>query len=212
MSILVPITIDGANIAAAIEQNSAIVEALYTMAMNPPVPPNPALPPGDPIDSDDDVDEGLGPEEVAAIETAKVQATKLALRDSLASNGLAMRKALRGDIMKGYFASPLAMTEMSIEDMMLEISTDDLRRVGTIKDRIYMPVHFVQKWVLPTIQVRKALQKLEDKSLPGGIETAMLYSIYDQSVMDLNRSTSANLADNYALRAMVAHAKDDTVK
>jgi hypothetical protein len=67
-----------------------------------------------------------------------------------------MRKALRGDIMKGYFASPLAMNEMSIKDMLLEISTDDLRHVGTIKDRIYMPVHFVQKWVLPTIQVRKA--------------------------------------------------------
>ncbi len=136
----------------------------------------------------------------------------VALRDSLASSGLAMRKVLRGDIMKGYFASPLAMTEMSIEDMMLEIPTEDLRHVGTIKDRIYMPVHFVQKWVLPTIQVRKALQLLEDKSLPGGIETAMLYSIYDQSVMDLTRSTSANLADNHALRAMVAHAKDDTVK
>jgi hypothetical protein len=88
-----------------------------------------------------------------------------------------MRKALRGDIMKGYFASPLAMMEMSIEDMLLEIPTDDLRHVGTIKDRIYMPAHFVRKWVLPTIQVRKALQKLEDKTLPGGIKTAMLYSI-----------------------------------
>jgi hypothetical protein len=74
----IPITI-----AAAIEQNAAIVDTLYTMVANPPVPnePNPALPPGDPIDSDDDVElidynEGLGPEEVAAIEAAKVQATK----------------------------------------------------------------------------------------------------------------------------------------
>ncbi len=67
------------------------------------------------------------------------------------------------------------MKEMSIEDMLLEIPTDDLCHVGTIKDRIYMPVHFAQKWVLPTIQVHKALQLLEDKSLPGGIETAMLY-------------------------------------
>jgi hypothetical protein len=30
--------------------------------------------------------------------------------------------------------------------------------------------------------------------------------------MDLNRSTSANHADNQALRAMVAHAKNDTIK
>jgi hypothetical protein len=139
-------------IAMAIEHNAAIVNALYTAVVNPPVPnePNPALPPGDPIDDDDDVElvdynEGLNPEEIAALEAAKIQATKVALRDSLASNGLAMRKALRGDIMKGYFASPLTMKEMSIEDMLLEIPTDDLCHVGTIKDRIYMPVHFVQK-------------------------------------------------------------------
>jgi hypothetical protein len=199
-------------IAMAIDQDNT------TTVATPPVPnePNPALPPGESIDVDNeeliDYNEGLNPEEIAALEAAKIQATKVALRDSLASNGLAMRKALRGNIMKGYFASPMTMEEMSIEDMLLEIPTDDLRHVGTIKDRIYIPVHFVQMWVLPTIQVRKALQLLEDKSLPGGIETAMHYSIYDQSAMDLNRSTSANLADNQALRAMVAHAKDDSIK
>ncbi len=195
--------------------------------MNPPVPnePNPALPPGDyddevvgneTINVDDDklidYDKGLTTEEIAAIQAAKILATKVAMRDSLASNGLAMRKALRGDIMKDHFASPLTMDEMSIEDMLLEIPTDDLRHVGTIKDRICMPVDFVQKWVLLTIQVRKALQLLEDKTQPGGIKTAMIYSIFDQSVMDLNRSTSANHADNQALRAMVAHATDDTIK
>jgi hypothetical protein len=58
-------------IAQAIDQNDP------TTVVNPPVPnePNPALPPGDPIDSDDEVElidynEGLGPEEVAAIEAA----------------------------------------------------------------------------------------------------------------------------------------------
>ncbi len=83
----VPITIEAHNIAMAMEAEMA-------MAMNPPVPNalNPALPPGEPpIDSDDDVElidynDGLGPEEIAAIEAAKIQATKVALRDSLASN------------------------------------------------------------------------------------------------------------------------------
>jgi hypothetical protein len=75
-----------------------------TTVANSPVPnkPNPALPPGQPIDVDDeeliDYNDGLTTEEIAALEAAKIQATKVALRDSLARNGLAMRKALRGDI------------------------------------------------------------------------------------------------------------------
>ncbi len=114
--------------------------------------------------------------------------------------------------MKGYFTSPLAMQEMSAEDILLEIPTEDTCHCGTIQDRVYMPVSFMQKWVLPTIKVRKALQLLEDKALPGGIETAMLYSIYDQSVMDLTRDPRTNARDNQALRAMVEHAKDYTIK
>ncbi len=37
----------------------------------------------------------------------------------------------------------------------------------------------------------------------------MLASIFDQSVMDLNKPISINMADNEALRAMVYHTKDD---
>jgi hypothetical protein len=49
--------------------------------------------------------------------------------------------------------------------------------------------------------------------LPGGIGTALLYSVFDQSqsVMDLTLSNSKDLASNSALRAMVTHAKNDTV-
>jgi hypothetical protein len=59
--------------------------------VNPPVPPNPALPPGDyddsvaskdiTMDDDDDVklvdyNEDLNPEKIAALEAAKIQATR----------------------------------------------------------------------------------------------------------------------------------------
>ncbi len=78
------------------------------------------------------------------------------------------------------------MEEVSIEDIMTEIPVEDLRYVGSIKDRIYMPALFFQKWVLPTIRVRKALEQSQNGELPGGMEAAMLASIFDQSVMDLN--------------------------
>ncbi len=41
------------------------------------------------------------------------------------------------------------------------------------------------------------------------MEAAMLASIFDQSVMDLNKPISTNMSDNEALRAMVYHTKDD---
>jgi hypothetical protein len=42
------------------------------------------------------------------------------------------------------------------------------------------------------------------------MEAAMLASIFDQSVIDLNGPISGNLADIRALRAMVVHTNDDT--
>jgi hypothetical protein len=108
----------------------------------------------------------------------------LALRDQISENGFALRKELKNESIKGYFPSPLEMEEMSIEDIMTEIPVEDLRYVGSIKDLIYMPALFFQKWVLPTIRVRKALEQSQNGELPGGMEAAMLASIFDQSVMD----------------------------
>ena len=132
------------------------------------------------------------------------------LRDSLAENGFALRNVLLSEPIINYYTSPLAMEEMSVEDIMSEIPTEDLLQVGTIRDRIFMPVSFAQKYMLPTIKVQKALKLHADNNLPGGVETAMLFSIFDQSVMDLNRPVSNNLAENAALRAMVTHTRDDS--
>ncbi len=57
--------------------------------------------------------------------------------------------------------------------------------------------------------MRKALEQAQKGELPGGMEAAMLASIFDQSIMNLNNAISTNIADNEALRAMVYHTKDD---
>jgi hypothetical protein len=76
---------------------------------------------------------------------------RLALRDQISENGFALRRELKNESIKGYFPSPLEMEEMSVEDIMTEIPVEDLRYVGSVKDRIYMPASFFQKWILPTI-------------------------------------------------------------
>jgi hypothetical protein len=134
---------------------------------------------------------------------------RLALRDQISENGFALRRELKNEFIKGYIPSPLEMEEMSIENIMTEIPVEDLRYVGSIKDRIYMPASFFQKWVLPTIRVRRALEQSQNGELPGGMEAAILASIFDQSVMDFNKPVTTNIADNEALRAMVYHTRDD---
>jgi hypothetical protein len=84
------------------------------------------------------------------------------LREQIAASGQGMRRILVSEPVKKYFASPLAMEEMSVEDIMREIPPEDLHYVGSAKDRVYMPVSFVQRWVLPTIRVQKALKKSQD--------------------------------------------------
>ncbi len=130
------------------------------------------------------------------METTKATKLELELRDALAKNGLAMRQVLKEHPVKAYYTSTMLVGTILPEDILLEVPAEDRQNLGLIKDEIIMPMNFFQKWVLPTIQVRKVLKQFEDGDLPGGIETAMLYSIFDQSVMDLNRPLSENFAEN----------------
>ena len=70
---------------------------------------------------------------------------RLALRDQISENGYALRATLNSETIKGYFPSPLAMEEMSIEGIMADIPAEDLHYVGSIKDRIFMPAAFFQR-------------------------------------------------------------------
>jgi hypothetical protein len=95
------------------------------------------------------------------------------------------------ETIRGLHPSPLCLEEMSIADIMSEIPDEDLIHVGSIQDRIYMTADFSRKWVRPTIRVQKALKQSQDREVPGGMEAAMLASIFDQSVMDLNNPSTA---------------------
>ena len=56
---------------------------------------------------------------------------------------------------------------MSIADLLSENPDEDLLFVSNIKDRIYMPAEFFQKWVRPTIRVQKALKQSQDQEVQG---------------------------------------------
>ena len=126
----------------------------------------------------------------------------------LTANGHTLREILRTEKVKAHYVSPFSEENtMSIEDILQEIPKEDLHEVGAVRNRIFMPASFVQKWLIPTIRVRNALKGDGDKT-PGGIETAMLFSIFDQSTLDPTKSRQQLDEGAFSLRALVACAQD----
>jgi hypothetical protein len=138
---------------------------------------------------------------------------RVASKEMLTYNGYALREILRSEKVKSHYASPFSEEDaMSIEDILGEIPKADLHEVGTVRDRIFMPASFVQKWLIPTIRARNALKDHGIK-MPGGIETAMLFSLFDQSILDLTKSRQ-QLDDEeaHSLRALITCAQDANYK
>jgi hypothetical protein len=132
----------------------------------------------------------------------------VALKEMLTKHGHTLRDILRSEKVKAHYVSPFSEENtMSIEDILQEIPKEDLHEVGTVRDRIFMPASFVQKWLIPTIRVRSAL-KDDDNETPGGIETAMLFSIFNQSILDPTKSRQQLDEEAYPLLALVTCAQD----
>ncbi len=101
-------------------------------------------------------------------EARQREARRETLRKTIADNGFALQRTLMGETVKGYYPSPLTIEEMSIADVMSEIPDEDLPYVGSIKDRIFIPAEFFQKWVRLTIRVQKALKQSQHQGLSAG--------------------------------------------
>ena len=138
------------------------------------------------------------------IKVAQKAAERKALKEMLINNGFTLRNLLRTEKVQQHFTSPFSKENaMSPEDILSEIPKDDLHEVGLVQRRLFLSASFVQKWIIPTIRARNALNG-QGTQLPGGYETAMLFSIFDQSILDTTKTRQQLDGDAYALRAIVA--------
>jgi hypothetical protein len=168
---------------------------------------------------DDNDDDGLIEEDLidynedgtaAAVEAAAKADRLKNLREMFASQGKEYRTLLKSEKVKDLFTSTMTV-EMSAEDILSETPREELHNVGVVKGLLIMPPGFVQKYILPAIKVRKALKQSNEGNLPGGIETAIMFAFFDDSVMDYTNTIGDNLTENAMIRAMVNHAKNDTL-
>ena len=90
------------------------------------------------------------------------------------------------------------------------IPKEDAEQVNEFQGLVYMPEHFLEKYLIPSMQLRKILDHEEDtmgedfSAFPGGQETALLYSLFRHT------KDTKDVEDPDKLRALIAHANEQT--
>ncbi len=131
------------------------------------------------------------------------------LTDRLHFNGSKMRQIINRDPVQSRRAISMKAATRSLEEMLEEIPLEDAEQVSTFQGQVYMPESFLEKYLLPTMQLRKCLENEaapseSDQTLPGGIKTAMMYSMFNQTKL------VGDAESNRKLRALIAHAEEQT--
>jgi hypothetical protein len=111
---------------------------------------------------------------------------------------------------------PLSVIEVSsfavspVVEVLSLIPMEDAEQIGSYHGQVFMPQHFLEKFMLPTMQLKMILEEKGDQPseewglIPGGPETAMMYSIFRQSQVQENTAGSGKL------RALIAHSNEQT--
>jgi hypothetical protein len=131
------------------------------------------------------------------------------LTERLHVHGLRMRQSINRDPVQVHRAISMKAATRSLEEMLELIPFEDAEQISTFQGQVYMPESFLEKYLLPTMQMRKYLENEEatsvnDQTLPGGIETAMMYSMFNQT------KVVRDAESNRKLRALIAHAEEQT--
>jgi hypothetical protein len=133
------------------------------------------------------------------------------LEQEMVEEGLRIRQLVCRDLVQTHKSISMQAPTRSLNEILQLVPEEDARQVSQFQGLVYMPEHFLEKYLLPTMQLRRTLE-LEDKdkdeeefdSLPGERETAMMYAIFRHA-----KDTHA-LEDETKLRSLIAHANEQT--
>ncbi len=96
----------------------------------------------------------------------------------------------------------------TLAEILQSVPLEDASQISEFQKTVYMPLHFLEKYLLPSMQLRKLIEEEQlttgDHPLPGGPETAILYSLYHQT-----KTAMSSTQDN-KLRSLVMHSDDET--
>jgi hypothetical protein len=101
--------------------------------------------------------------------------------------------------------SPMQARSRSLTKILRLIPEEDVTQVSAFQGLVYMPERFLEKYLLPTMQMRKTLDEQDDSisedfdDLSGGQETAMMYSIF-RLIKD-----TYSVGKGSKMRSLIAH-------
>ena len=132
-----------------------------------------------------------------------------ALCNKLSDNGFKMRIKVYADPEQSYKYMSMKAPNRSLAEILQLVPLEDAAQISEFQGLVYMPEQFLEKYLLPTMQIRKLLEteNIPDQGtqpLPGGPETAIMYSLYRQST-----AFKSTEMDN-KLRSLVTHSVTDT--
>jgi hypothetical protein len=170
---------------------------------------------GEEVQAKRDLEEGQKTDEdITAAELARrakriQEFETLSLR--LSENGYKMRMKVWADPTQSFRPTPMTASTMTLAEILQTIPAEDAEQISEFQGLVYMPEQFMQKYLLPTMQIRKLLETESevargDQPLPGGPETAIMYALYHQA-----KTTQATMLDS-KLRSLIAHSHTDTDK
>ena len=164
-------------------------------------------------EDDIDLEEGQKQEEddksPELVRIERAQREFEALSNKLSENGFKMRMKVYADPEQAYKYMPMTTPNRSLAEILQLVPLEDAAQISEFQGLVYMPEQFLEKYLLPTMQIRKLLEteNIPDQGtqpLPGGPETAIMYSLYRQSTA--YKSTEM---DN-KLRSLITHSVTDT--
>jgi hypothetical protein len=95
----------------------------------------------------------------------------------------------------------------TLAEILQFVPLEDAEQISEFQGTVYMPLHFLEKYLLPSMQLRKLLETEDltpgSEPVPGGPETAILYSLYHQTKL-----MSSSTQDN-KLRSLVMYSDDE---
>jgi hypothetical protein len=74
----------------------------------------------------------------------------------------------------------------TLAEVLQLVPFEDAEQISEFQGLVYMPEQFLEKYLLPTMQIRKLLETENQpdqgtQPLPGGPETDIMYSLYHQA-------------------------------
>jgi hypothetical protein len=165
----------------------------------------------------DDIQDGASETHSEVTELAALTARadhQLANRDALSEvlieNGFKLRQRISRDNVQTSTTVPMTAPTRSLVEVLSLIPREDAEQIGSYRGQIFMPQYFLEKFMLPTMQLKKILEEEGDQPpeewgfVPGGPETVMMYSIFRQS------QSQEYSAQSGKLRALIAHSNEQT--